>query len=184
MSKGFRPLATTGATKKNLTVTNNQVWRSFLFSDKSTSSTTPSEATSMSLSLPVGTYAFQYYLRYQAAATTTGIRFSVNFTGTVTAFVANLHFCDTQATGATAAATQAGAGGAGQVFTVMAARAKSTAGWGTSVSVDAANSDLMIRIDGVMVVTVAGDIELYHGSEVAAATTLKAGSSLVVWKTG
>ncbi len=44
----------------------------------------------------------------------------------------------------------------------------------------------MIRYMGVMIMLlqVAGDIQLYHASEVAAASTVKAGTSLILTKTG
>ena len=65
-----------------------------------------------------------------------------------------------------------------------AARAKSaTANWGPTVSVDTANSDMLMIIDLKMIVTVAGNLELYHASETAAATTVKAGTDVVVMKT-
>ena len=65
----------------------------------------------------------------------------------------------------------------------MASRAKGTAGRGTTLSVDTINADMMMVIEGLMIVTVAGDLQLYHGSENAVATTIKTGSSLVLTKT-
>jgi hypothetical protein len=64
----------------------------------------------------------------------------------------------------------------------FSARAKSTAGWGTTISNDAANADMLIIIEGTMEVTASGNIELWHGSELAAASTVKAGSNLVITK--
>jgi hypothetical protein len=164
-----------------------QVRTSKLGSDQSNSTTTPTELTGMSLTTGVGTFAFQYSILYQAAATTTGVRFSVNHTGTVTALVANVSFVssDTTATATQlAGASQAVTASTGGLLEAFSARAKSTAGWGTTVSVDAANSDMLTIIDGLMIVTADGDIELWHGSEVAAASTVKAGTSLVLIRTG
>jgi len=158
--------------------------RMVLGSDQSNSTTTPTEVTGISLTTGIGTFKFQYLVRYQAAATTTGVRYSVNHTGTVAFFLANLLWVDASATAATAAPDQDAVLSTGSVYGSFAARAKSTAGWGTTLSVDSANADMLIIIDGLMQVTADGDIELWHGSEVAAASTTKSGTSLVIEKTG
>jgi hypothetical protein len=156
-----------------------------LAADQSNSTTTPTSVSGLiSDTLQPGTYVFRYYVRYQAGATTTGVKFDVNFTGTVTAFVWNWHVVDTTATAATAAADQDAVAATGQVYSVFASRAKGTAGRGTTISVDTANADMFAVIEGIMTVTVAGQLDLYHGSEVAAASTVMAGSSLILTKTG
>lgn len=151
-----------------------------LTGDQSNSTTTPTKVTGLTLAVGVGTYQFQYNIIYQAAATTTGVRFSVNHDGTVTSFVANSRWVDNSATASTAAADQDAIGAAGQCVGAMAARAISTAGWGTTISVDTANADMLMIIEGSVVVTAAGNLDLWHGSEVAAASTTKAGSSVIV----
>jgi hypothetical protein len=153
-----------------------------LGADQSNSTVTPTEVTGLTLRVEPGTYTFKYSILYRAAATTTGVRFSVNHDGTVTSFVAEMRWVDVSATAATAAADQDAVLATGSVLGAMAARAKSTAGWGTTISVDTADADMLMIIEGLMVVTVAGDLELWHGSEVAAASTVKAGSVLVLTK--
>lgn len=155
-----------------------------LSADQSNSTVTPTEVTGLTIALSPGVYTASYFILYQAAATTTGVRFSVNFSGTVTAFVANQTWVDASATAATAAADQDAVLATGSVVGAMAARAKSTAGWGTTISVDTANADMLMRIDVLFVVTVAGNLQLYHGSEVAAASTVKAGTVVTVKKCG
>lgn len=155
-----------------------------LGSDQSNSTTTPTEVTGLSMTTGLGAFHFRYVLLTQSAATTTGQRFSVNHTGTVTSFVYWWYGVDTTATAATAAMDQDAVGAAGQVFSAFAARAKSTAGAGTTISVDTANADMQVMIEGLAIVTVDGDLELWHGSEVAAASTVKAGSSLILTRTG
>lgn len=155
-----------------------------LASDATTSVTLPAEVTGLTIAMGIGTWDFRYTLIYQSAVTTTGIRFSVNHTGTVTRFTYNIGFVDAAQTAATAAASQAGVNAAGQVYTAMSARAKSTAGTGTSISTDVANADMQMDIWGKAIVTVAGNIALYYGAEVAASSTLLAGSSLIMWKVG
>lgn len=144
----------------------------------SNSTVTPAKITNLDRATGTGTFDFEYRIRYQAGATTTGIRFSVNHTGTVTFFLANVRWVDASATASTAAPSQAGVGAAGQCLGAFSARAVSTAGWSTTISVDSANADMLMIIEGKVLVTVTGNLELWHGSEVAAATTVKAGSSL------
>jgi hypothetical protein len=42
---------------------------------------------------------------------------------------------------------------------------------------------MLAVIEGYIIVTAAGDLELWHASEVAAASTVKAGSSLILQRT-
>lgn len=149
---------------------------------ESNSTTTPTEVAGLTRALGVGNYMFIYAIAYQAAATTTGVRFDVNFTGTVTRFVWWQRWVDVSATAATAAADQDEILSTGAVMGAFASRAKGTAGRGTTLSVDTANADMLMIIEGVMTVTVAGEIELWHGSEVAAASSVMPGSMLVILK--
>jgi hypothetical protein len=152
-----------------------------LAADQSNSTTTLTEVTGLGLVAGPGTYQFEYRLIYQSGVTTTGVRFSVNHDGTVTLFVANVEFGAGTTASSDAPDQDLVAAGA-QITSMFAARAKSTLGWGTTLSVDTANADMLTIIRGAMVVTVEGNIELWHGSEVAAISTLKAGSSLVLNK--
>ena len=150
-----------------------------LSADLSNSTTTFAKVTNLDQVVGVGTWAFQYFIRHQAAATTTGIKFTVNHSGTVTSFMATSRKLE--------ATTAASTGAQSQVFATFGLisgggiRAKSTtAPLGVSISHDAANADTMTVIEGLMVVTVSGNIELYHASEVAAASTIKADSMLIL----
>ncbi len=154
-----------------------------LNADQSNSTTTLTEVTALSRTVGSGTYVFQYVVRYQAAATTTGVRFAVNFTGTNRAFVWNWRGVDVSATAATAAADQDEILATGAVEWAFASRAVSTVTRGTTLSVDTANADMLVIIEGMMVATTSGDLELWHGSEVAAASTVKPGTSLIITKT-
>lgn len=156
-----------------------------LASDASANSTTTAaKITNLDLADDgTGTYNFQYYVRYQAGATTTGVKFSVNHTGTVTMFIGNMRYVDAAATASTGAPSQAANASTAQVMGAYSFRAKSaTASWGPSLSVDAANSDMLMIIEGACKVSVTGTFELYHASEVAAASTVMAGSHLVLTK--
>lgn len=155
-----------------------------LAADQSNSTTTPTEVAGLSLTLPAGTYTFQYYIDYQAAAATTGVKFDVNFTGTVTRIVWNQSWVDVSATASTAVPDQDAIIATGQVIGAFASRAKGTAGRGVTLSVDTINADMLMIIEGVMTVSTGGSLALWHGSEVAAASTVKAGSVLLVDRGG
>jgi hypothetical protein len=155
-----------------------------LSADQSNSTTTPTNVTGLEIACGVGNWMFEYYLRVQSAATTTGHKFSVNHDGTVTAFMAQVEWTSALGTASDANPDQDIVTAAGGLTPVFAARAKSTAGWGTTLSVDTANADVMYMVYGMCVVTVDGNLELWHGSEVAAASTVKAGSAVRLTKTG
>lgn len=151
-----------------------------LSADASNSSVTPAEVTGIQATgVLAGTYIVEYFIMYQTAATTTGIRFDVNFTGTVSHILWTQEYVDNLATASSAAADQDAIAATAQVLGAFASRAKGTAGRGTTISVDTANTDMGMYIRGQMIVTVAGDLELWSGSEIAASnTTVMAGTIL------
>lgn len=156
-----------------------------LTADVSNATVTLAELTTMSLTTGLGTFHFRYAVVYQSPVATTGIRLSVNHSGTVSSFVANVHFADIIGTASSATPDQDSVLAAATVYGVFAARAKSTTGWGTTLSVDTAGADMLAIIEGLMTVTSDGDIELWHGSEVAAGTsTVKAGTGLILTRVG
>jgi len=142
--------------------------------------TTPTICTSLSVSSGIGVFTFRYDIIYQSTAATTGVRFDVNYTGTVTRFVWFQRWVDISATASTAATDQDEVLATGAVMGAFASRAKGTAGRGTTLSVDTANADSYMIIEGIMVVTVAGSLDLYHGSETAATTSVMVGSTLTL----
>lgn len=151
-----------------------------LAADQSNSTTTATEVTGLTLALPVGTYRFRYNLVYQGAATTTGVKFSCNFDGTTTRFVYFIYTATALATGADGNNDQTIATAAGGIFQVMADRAGSVAGLGANLTEDTANADMLAIIEGTAVVTVTGNLELWHASEVAAQSSVMAGSNVTV----
>jgi len=155
-----------------------------LAADQSNSTATATAVAGLTLATPPGVYIFDYNIVYQSGATTTGVKFSVNYTGTVTTFVYNVFGVSATTTAADGVLDQDVNIVTGGLFNVCAARAKGTAGIFSSVSVDTAGADMFMRIEGLMTVTVAGNIELWHASETTAISTVKAGSTLVLTKTG
>lgn len=178
-----------GGTTKRMPLVGGGLWiPRVLAADQASSSTTAAKVTGLDLGpLPAGTYQFQHYIRYQAAALTTGVKFDLNFSGTVTSFLWQQRWVDSSnvATAtATAAPDQDAIATTGHAMLAYASRAKGTAGRGVTASVDTINADMFMILEGMMIVTVAGNLELYHGSEVAAASTVKAGTSAAVLKVG
>lgn len=155
-----------------------------LASDLSNSTTTAAEVTGLQATLgAAGTYVYQYDIIYQAAVTTTGVKFSVNFTGTTTRHVNFQYWSDVSATASTAVPDQDNVGAAGHVMGTFASRGNSNAGRGVTLSVDTANADMYMCFQGILIAGGSGDLELWHGSEVAAQSTVMAGSSLRIWQT-
>lgn len=156
-----------------------------LGADVSNSTTTGAKITGLDVaSLAVGTYVFQYFIRAQSAATTTGHKFGVNFTGTTTAFVATMRAVGTGTTAVSG--TIDGVASSGQIVEGYATRTEQTTApnLGPSTAVDTANADVLYIIEGILIVGATGTLELWHASEVAAASTVKDGSSLILTKTG
>lgn len=154
-----------------------------LAADKSISSTTATKA-SMDCALGVGTYIVNYYLLAQSAAITTAPRFGVNFsTGTVTNKHFVLRYPSTGTTANTGVADDVGAS-TGQIHESFPFSAFATTALTVGpASLATAAANILFVIEGVIVVTVAGTLELWHAGSAAAATTLKAGSSLMVIQT-
>lgn len=143
------------------------------------------EVTGIEVYLEPGVYNFRYVIRYQSAATTTGIHFAINHTGTAAVYAATMMAAESTTAASTGAATQAGyLVTAMRLMGVSSARAKATtaANLGATISADAANSDMLCEITGYIIVTAAGNLELWHGSEVAANTTVKEGTSLFLMR--
>jgi hypothetical protein len=185
---GIRVFDSAGLEKSNSPLAQGQYLTQRLVADVSNSTTTAAKITGLDLTCGVGTWIFEYLVLYQAAAATTGVKFSVNHTGTVTSFVYDIYgvSADTTATATqTALMDQDVATTTGGLMEAWAARAKSTAA-GASISsgTDTLAADMLMLVTGLAVVTASGNMELYHASEVAAATTVRAGSGLRLTKIG
>jgi hypothetical protein len=155
--------------------------KALLTGDVSNSTVTAAKITGLDTTLGPGTYKFEYWIRHQAAATTTGIKFSVYHTGTVGWIVYNMRYASAGSLQATAAQSQNASTVSGNLVEAWGRRGVSnTANVGPTASIDAANSDALTVIEGLLEITVSGNIELYHASEVAAQTTVKAGTVLLI----
>lgn len=130
--------------------------------------------------LSAGRYYFKYVLRVRAGATTTGLKYGINYTGTATAIIAVLQQLGTGTTAVSG--TGDGANTAAQIVEGFTARAESTTApnLGPTLGVDTANADLLHVIEGLIVTSDGGDLELWHASEVAASSQVMAGSMVIV----
>ncbi len=153
-----------------------------LASDQALTSTTAAKITGLDQTVGAGTYQFKYLIRYQSTTATVGVKFDVNHSGTVTSFVFLLRYTGTGTTASSGAASMAAAGATGQVYEAFGRRAKGTAGFGTTVSSDS-TGDMLTIIEGLMVVTVSGDLQLYAGLETGTSgVSIMANSSLILTK--
>lgn len=151
--------------------------------EHSVSTVACTKVTGMDCYLEPGTYSFLYTVRWQGAATTTGVHFAINHTGTAAVYAATLKQAESTTAASTGAASQAGyAVTNAKLISGSGARTKATtaANLGTSISNDSAGGDMLVEISGYIIVTAAGNLELWHGSEVAAATTVKEGTGLLL----
>lgn len=161
--------------------------KAVLGSQHSISSATATEVAGLQVTLPgAGTYAFKYVLICQSSATGTGLKFGVNYTGTTTKVVAVARYPSTGTTASTGIADDVAAVLTGSLLEAMAARSLSTTApnLGPFTGVATANADLLVVVEGVIVVTDGGDLELWHGSEGAVATSVEVGSGVLVTKLG
>jgi len=130
-----------------------------------------------------GTWSFKYKVRYQSSATGTGVALVVNHTGTTGAFVASWWMVSTGAAAATGVADQVSAIVTGQMVEGKSERVKNTAS-SASAGVDTINADMLAVIEGFIVVTVSGSLELRHASETANSTQVMADTLLELNKVG
>jgi len=148
-------------------------------------STTLAKVTDLDLTLAAGSYHFKYVLRVQSTDVTVAFALNASHSGTTTAFQYWWQWCDVSSTAATGGIVGSDST-TGQVRGMYASRiARTTAAFGVTISVDTANADCMLIMEGMTEVTASGDLQLYFGSEVATGTqSLMVGSGLIVTKMG
>ncbi len=147
-----------------------------LSADSVSTSTTPAVVSGLDITLTPGTWAFQHYLRYRSTATGTGVKTGVQFSGTQTSFVGMQTWTQKGTnTGDTAKASQDGA-----IAVLLGAFPIRASGLTvTLVEVDTANADLMTMIEGVVVVTVSGSLQVLFASETGTSVSLMTDSVVI-----
>ena len=154
----------------------------------SISSVTATELTELSQTLEAGTYNARWSLIVRSATTSVSPLLGVNFTGTAavksfifwfadasTSLLAELHTMDDEGVNTFGFIS----GRATKTYTTTAPNLGSTA----TLAVATAATDTLVVIEGILIVTASGDLELWHSSETATATSVEIGSSLVVIRT-
>ena len=130
----------------------------------------------------VGTWNVEVHLRYQTAATTTGIRTAVQHTGTLSAFVSQSRFVSTGTAAATGVGDQVASVGVGQLVEGKSERAHNTGSSGTQ-GADTANADMYLIVNATLIVTATGSLVFRMASEVAASgVTAMAGTHMILRK--
>lgn len=181
----WHPYGATGQPQIAYVNTDPTVKRSVLINDHSISSATATEVAEMSIALTPGTWTFDYNLILQSATTTVGLLLGINYTGTATRLVAWLTWPDAGVVAALGQMDDASAIATGAIVAYSNTRTESTTtpnmNTGTA-GVTVVDVDVPAVLKGIIVVSDAGDLELWHGSETATATRVEAGSNLEVMK--
>lgn len=152
----------------------------------SNSTVTGTEVTDLTIALEIGTYVFEYALIVRSATAANGIYLGVNFTGTAAVKTMMAYWPDaTVAVTAEVHAMDDQGNLAFGIISGMANKAYTTTApnMGTSIGLATAASDTPMWIKGILIVTAAGNLALWHATEAATASTVEVGSSLVVQRT-
>lgn len=145
------------------------------------STITAASVTALNTTVGAGTYLVKYWVCFRSAATTTGIEMYIHHTGTVTRLVSTWYTLTTGGAAATGIADQATTLTA-QLMEGKGQRATNVPS-GPIQGVDTANADQFAVIEGIIIVTVSGTLQLLFRSEVAAsAITIMEGTTLTLTK--
>ena len=158
-----------------------------LGSNYTNATTTGTEITGLSFTLPAaGTYYVKWLLFMQSAATTTSPKFGVNYTGTATRMMAHARFPSAGVSAATGQIEGSVNATTGQVWAYAASVTETTTApdLGPWTGVVTANENCLIEVSALIVVSDTGDLELWCGSEVSTSTiTIVTGSSGILTRT-
>lgn len=159
-----------------------------LGSQHSISSATATKVTGLDMTLEAGTYTVDYRLITQSGGTIgTGLYLGVNFsTGTAAVKSFWMDYADASATLLAAIGAMADTGAHTLGFRMSQptkAYTTTSPDLGTAGGFKTDASDTMVIVSGIIVVTVSGNLELWHSSETTTATNIQIGSSLVVVRT-
>lgn len=170
------------------TVGNNRI--KHCGSQHSVSSTTATEVTELQMALEAGTFTFEYYIIERSATITVAPLYGLNFTGTTTKSRWWFEYADLSSTLLAAIGTAAHdvststlGFGMRQAEDDYQTTAPNMHPFATTNPVQTQAVDILVKITGLIVVGVAGNLCLWHGSETNTATTVEIGSSLVVVRT-
>jgi hypothetical protein len=169
-------LITGNSGNANIAAAPSETWQ--VLSADATANATTTYATVMTTSnLAAGTYSYRYQIVYRSTVTTTGVKFRLDFSGTVTR-VRNRRMLattgTTQATGVADSTANVNAGSLMEAYTNIT----DAADLGPNAGVSATTDDQYETIEGLMVVSTTGNLILQHASETAASTQVRADTCL------
>ena len=177
----FIPILQGGANKKITVADFKHDQFAIVATAQPNSTITPASVTDLEVTVTPGTYLIKYWVCYRSAATTTGIEMYLNHTGTTTRLASTWYTLTTGGAAATGVADQATAATA-QMMEGKGQRASGVAS-GPQQGVDTANADQFAVIEGIMVVTVSGTLQMMFRSEVGgSAVTIMEGTTLTLTK--
>jgi len=148
-------------------------------------STTATSVTGLKFaSLVAGSYYVVWHLLVQTTLAATSCKFGVNYTGTVTRMNMTAQFPSAGVTAATGTWHDANNATTGQVWAYANTRTESTTSpnMGPWVAFTNANVDHYCKVEGVVIVSDGGDLELWCGSEATDTITLSIGSMGLLWR--
>lgn len=153
-----------------------------LAADHSISSTTATEVTGLKVAnLPPGRYVAEYFLIVQSGTSGTGLGLGINFTGTTTRVVMRTEYSDSGGLSIGTGTMDDLVVNPGNMITGTVARALTTTAPNlVSAGVATTNVDIMVVLYVIIEVSTVGDLQLWHSSETAVATTVESGSSVRV----
>ena len=165
----------------------------YLTGQHANSNVAPSKVTDLDITLEAGHYTFNYYLIERSATITVAPQYNLNFsTGSTTRANWWFQYADLSSTLLAAIGTASykvttstlGFGMSQSQNTFATTAAGNMHPFATTNAVQGIATDILVKITGFMTVATQGNLELWHGSETATATSLEVGSSLVVIRTG
>ena len=150
-----------------------------LGSDYTNATTTGTEITGLQVSSTgTGILVFEFWVLVQSSATTTGWKFGVNHTGTASVLSLNMTYPSTGTTAATGVGEDVVANNTGSIYEASAATSLQTTApnLGPTAGVAAINTNVLVKVFGMLNVTVSGDLELWGAAETTGTLTVKTNS--------
>lgn len=154
-------------------------WQRLTANSADVTTTTLSAAVVTTTGVGAGTWKFKYILLYQTAATTTGISFGINHTGTVSKVQAIWTHITTGGTAATGVGDNVAATVAGQLAEGKSGGTLNAVIGSASAGVATINTDIVAVLEGTIVVTATGSLELKIASEVSGSAARIMANSLL-----
>jgi len=153
-----------------------------LTADYTNSTTTGTNVSGLNVTLAAGTWRYSYWLAVRIATIANASDFGVNFSGTQTLLTAQLTYQDTGVSTSNGIIDNVVTGdGAETIIAGCVNTAVSTTAPNLNcfTSATTAATDMFVRVEGMIVVTVSGTLQLYAASESTTEIRVMTGSTLL-----